>query len=174
MTQRILAIIEREMGKFLRSPALNFLALVLPLGQLVILGNSFGGKIQGPESPSWIRTGVLKRVGSERLCKPSKTMPIPFKRLAYLSEQEAASDVRAVRIQGVVIIPPAFSRRVYAENRPALGLVLDNTDQFVSSAITQSLSGLVTALNQSPVESRLPKQSQESGVRSQETTGKRA
>jgi ABC-type Na+ efflux pump permease subunit len=91
-------------------------------------------------------------------------MPIPFKRLAYLSEQEAASDVRAVRIQGVVIIPPAFSRRVYAENRPALGLVLDNTDQFVSSAITQSLSGLVTALNQSPVESPLPKQSQESGA----------
>jgi ABC-type Na+ efflux pump permease subunit len=96
-----------------------------------------------------------------------------FQTVSYLSEQEAASDVRAGRIDGVVIIPPAFSRRVYAENRPALGLVLDNTDQFVSSAITQSLSGLVTALNQSPVESRLPKQSQESGVRSTQRAGAR-
>ncbi len=45
--QRILAIIEREMRRYLRSPALIFIALVLPLGQLIILGNSFGGKVQG-------------------------------------------------------------------------------------------------------------------------------
>ncbi len=45
--QRILAIIEREMRRYMRSPALIFIALVLPLGQLIILGNSFGGKVQG-------------------------------------------------------------------------------------------------------------------------------
>ena len=47
LMQRILAIIEREMRRYLRSPALIFIALVLPLGQLIILGNSFGGKVQG-------------------------------------------------------------------------------------------------------------------------------
>ena len=46
-TQRILAIVEREMRKYLRSPVLVLLTTVLPLPQLVILGNSFGGKIQG-------------------------------------------------------------------------------------------------------------------------------
>jgi ABC-2 type transport system permease protein len=158
MTQRILAIIEREMRKFLRSPALIFLALVLPLGQLVILGNSFGGKIQGARIAvvDSDRGPEARRV--REALQAVENNAHTFQTVSYLSEQEAVSGVRAGRIQGVVIIPPTFSRRVYSENRPALGLVLDNTDQFVSSAITQSLSGLVTALNQPPVESRLPKQ----------------
>ena len=42
---RMLAIVERELRKFFRSPALMLTAMVFPLVQLVILGNAFGGKI---------------------------------------------------------------------------------------------------------------------------------
>src|SRR5438105_11162887 len=43
---RIFAIIEREMRKFFRSPALMMAAMILPLVQLIVLGNAFGGKIR--------------------------------------------------------------------------------------------------------------------------------
>ena len=43
---RMMAIVEREMRKFFRSPALMMVSMMLPLVQLVILGNAFGGKIR--------------------------------------------------------------------------------------------------------------------------------
>jgi len=43
---RMMAIIEREMRKFFRSPALMFASMVFPLVQLIVLGNAFGGKIR--------------------------------------------------------------------------------------------------------------------------------
>jgi ABC-2 type transport system permease protein len=44
---RMFAIVEREMRKFFRSPTLMIMSLMMPLVQLVILGNAFGGKIVG-------------------------------------------------------------------------------------------------------------------------------
>ena len=44
---RMMAIVERELRKFFRSPALMMTAMILPLVQLLILGNAFGGKIRG-------------------------------------------------------------------------------------------------------------------------------
>jgi ABC-2 type transport system permease protein len=41
------AIVEREMRKFFRSPTLMIMSLMMPLLQLVIMGNAFGGKIVG-------------------------------------------------------------------------------------------------------------------------------
>ncbi len=43
---RILAIIERDLLKFFRSPALMMVSMVFPLVQLVVLGYAFGGKIK--------------------------------------------------------------------------------------------------------------------------------
>ena len=42
----IMAIIEREMRKFFRSPALMMASMIFPLVQLIVLGNAFGGKIR--------------------------------------------------------------------------------------------------------------------------------
>ena len=44
---RIGAIIERDMRKFFRSPALMMTSMVFPLMQLIVLGYAFGGKIKG-------------------------------------------------------------------------------------------------------------------------------
>jgi ABC-type Na+ efflux pump permease subunit len=43
----MMAIIERELRKFFRSPALMMVSMILPLVQLVVLGNAFGGKVRG-------------------------------------------------------------------------------------------------------------------------------
>jgi len=42
---RIFALIERDMRKFFRNPALMMASMVFPLVQLVVLGYAFGGKI---------------------------------------------------------------------------------------------------------------------------------
>ena len=43
---RVEAIIERDMRKFFRSPALMMTSMVFPLMQLIVLGYAFGGKIK--------------------------------------------------------------------------------------------------------------------------------
>ena len=42
---RMWAIVERELRKFFRSPALMLVAMVFPLVQLIVLGNAFGDGI---------------------------------------------------------------------------------------------------------------------------------
>ena len=44
---RMMAIVEREMRKFFRSPMLMIMSLMMPILQLIIIGNAFGGKIVG-------------------------------------------------------------------------------------------------------------------------------
>ena len=69
---RMMAIVEREMRKFFRSPALMLASMIFPLVQLIVLGNAFGGKIRdarlgvvdqdrrhaGAEDPRGIRFGA--------------------------------------------------------------------------------------------------------------------
>src|SRR5258708_8321107 len=120
--QRILAIIEREMRRYLRSPALIFIALVLPLGQLIILGNSFDGKVQG------VRLAIVDedsgpearrvREALQSIESTAKT----FQVVLYQTEQDAVSDVHSGRVKGAVITPPDFSRLAYSQNPPPLSL----------------------------------------------------
>ena len=42
---RVGALVERDMRKFFRSPALMMASMVFPLVQLIVLGYAFGGQI---------------------------------------------------------------------------------------------------------------------------------
>ncbi len=50
---RILAIIERDLRRFRRSPTLILVSMIMPLVQLVVLGYAFGGNIKD------LRLGVV-------------------------------------------------------------------------------------------------------------------
>src|SRR5579859_1283649 len=67
-------------------------------------------------------------------------------------------DVRNGKIQGAVIIPPQYSRRVYEQDQPRIALVVDNSDNFMSSTIEDELTGITNALNQPAVEPRILQQ----------------
>jgi ABC-2 type transport system permease protein len=58
---RMFAIIEREMRKFFRSPTLMIMSLMMPILQLVIMGNAFGGKIVGAGGRSRLRSRSASR-----------------------------------------------------------------------------------------------------------------
>src|SRR5262249_5421537 len=66
-------------------------------------------------------------------------------------------DLRNGRLNGVLTIPPEFSRRTLAKADPHVALIEDNTDTFVSSTLAASLGSLVTDFNRPTVETaRLP------------------
>jgi ABC-2 type transport system permease protein len=148
----MLAIVEREMRKFFRSPALMMVSMMLPLVQLIVLGNAFGGKIRNA------RMGVVDYDhGSQALKIHEAFQSIAvnirtFTTVDYTNEQQAREDVRTGKIDGAVIIPSQYSRRVLAGDSPVIGLVVDNTDQTMSGALEQEMQSLVDALNAPQIE----------------------
>jgi len=149
---RTLAIVERELRKFFRSPTLMLVSMVFPLVQLIILGNAFGGKIKDA------RLGVVDQDGGTQAVKVLEALNAvqanshTFRPIPYDSDQQAMQDVRTGRLDGAIIIPPEYSRRVYEENHPRIALIVDNTDNFMSSTLEQLFSDLTKALNDPDVE----------------------
>jgi ABC-2 type transport system permease protein len=154
---RMFAIVEREMRKFFRSPILMIMSMMLPLVQLVILGNAFGGKIRGA------RVAVVDHDHGPQAVKVREAFDAvganidTFTTIDYNDEVQAREDVRTGKIDAAVIIPAQFSRRVYAQDAPNLGLVVDNSDQFTSSSIESEMSSLVDALNQPVIPDKIVK-----------------
>ena len=155
---RALAIVEREMRKFFRSPALMLVAMVFPLVQLIVLGNAFGGKIRDA------RLGVVDEDGGAQALKVREAFDSvrsnmrTFQPIYYDNEKQATDDVRNGKIEGAVIIPPQFSRRVYEQDEPRISLVVDNSDNFMSSTLEGELSDLTNALNNPAIEPRVLQQ----------------
>jgi ABC-2 type transport system permease protein len=65
--------------------------------------------------------------------------------------------VRTGKIDAAVIIPAQYSRRVYAQDAPRLGFVVDNSDLFTSSSLEAEMQLLVDAMNAPQVQDRLAK-----------------
>ncbi|MGA3053499.1 MAG: ABC transporter permease [Candidatus Korobacteraceae bacterium] len=149
---RMWAIVERELRKFFRSPALMLVAMVFPLVQLIVLGNAFGGKIKEA------RLGVVDQDHGTQAVKVREALAAvqsnarTFYPVPYDSDKQAMEDVRTGKLDGAIIIPPEYSRRVYEQNHPRIALVVDNTDNFMSSTLEQEFSELTTALNNPDVE----------------------
>jgi ABC-2 type transport system permease protein len=154
---RMFAIVEREMRKFFRSPVLMIMSMMLPIVQLLILGHALGGHIQGA------RVAVVDEDHGPQAVKVKEAFDsvavniATFKTIPYTDEFQAKEDVRTGKVDAAVIIPPQFSRRVYAKDAPRIGLIIDNSDQTLSSAITSEMQSLVDALNQPVIEDRIVK-----------------
>ncbi len=155
---RMMAIVEREMRKFFRSPALMLASMIFPLVQLIILGNAFGGKIRDARVAIVDEDGGTQALRVREAFDSVRANIRTFVPVNYDSEKLALNDVRNGKLEGAVIIPPQFSRRVYEENHPRIAVVVDNSDNFMSSAIESELTDLTNALNQPAVEPRILQQ----------------
>jgi len=155
---RMMAIVERELRKFFRSPALMLVSMIFPLIQLIVLGNAFGGKIRDA------RLGLVDEDGGTQALKIREAFDSvrsnlhTFEPVYYQNQKEAVDDVRNGKIQGVVIIPPQYSRRVYAKENPQIALVVDNSDNFMSSTLEGEMADITTALNSPTVTPRVLEQ----------------
>jgi len=153
---RILALVERDIRKFMRSPTLIVMSMFMPLVQLVVLGYAFGGKIRD------LRVGVVNQdhgmptVKLREMCGAITANVRTFETVDYTDLQKALTDLREGRINGVLNFPPDFSRRALAKDAPQVALIEDNTDNFAVGALEGGFGNLVGAFNQGGPPPRVP------------------
>ncbi|MFY9802684.1 MAG: ABC transporter permease [Candidatus Acidiferrales bacterium] len=153
--KRISALIERDLRKFFRSPALMMVSMVLPLVQLIVLGYAFGGKVTG------VKLGFVDLDHSVESRKVREMFdgieagPRTFKVVEYDSVPQATHDLQTGLVRGLVVVPHDFSRRFYQKDRPRIAFTEDNTDQFISSALLERVQQMVQELNAPDVTPRL-------------------
>ncbi len=155
---RMLAIAEREMRKFFRSPALMMVSMIFPLVQLIVLGNAFGGKIRDAKLGLVDEDGGTQALKVRQAFDSVRANMRTFEPVYYHDERKAMEDVRNGTIQGAVIVPPQYSRRVYEQDGPKIALIVDNSDNFMSSTLESELTDITTALNQPTIAPRLLQQ----------------
>jgi len=141
--QRVFAIVERELRKFVRTPMILFMTLLMPLMQLFVLGNAYGGRTphlqvavvdeDGGPAARRVREALYALEGNGDMLRP----------VSFDSEGEAAEAVRHGKVSGALVIPAQFSRRVYAGDSPRVGLLLDNTDNILSATVRGLTAGAV-------------------------------
>jgi ABC-2 type transport system permease protein len=157
-SRRMMAIVERDLRKFFRSPALMMAAMVFPLVQLIVLGNAFGGKIKDAKLGIVSHDAGPQAVRVIEALRAVQSNARTFEPIVYNDEMTMVAAVRRGDLNAGLVIPPQFSRDVYEHARPRIGLVLDNTDNFMTSTFEDQMAQLVEALNQPDVQPRLVQQ----------------
>ncbi len=144
---RITALIERDMRKFFRNPALMMASMIFPLVQLVVLGYAFGGKITNV-----LIAVVDKDTGTQSLqlragLNSIVANPRTFRIADYTSLPVAVKGLRAGYLKAVIYIPPDYSQRVLRNENPRVAFIEDNTDTFTASGIFERIQQLQSSLN---------------------------
>src|SRR5262245_38274369 len=151
--QRSWDILERELRRFRRSPKLIIRLLIFPIFQLVILGYAFGGNVKH------LKVGVVDQdhgvpaVKIRELAQAVSANARTFDTVMYADQGQAIADLRDGHINGVLTIPPDYSRRVLARDAPRVALIEDNSDSFVTATLAATMNGLVGTLGHPTVSS---------------------
>src|SRR3984957_14805080 len=157
---RIWALIERDLRKFFRSPALMMASMVFPLVQLIVLGYAFGGKIKGANMAFVDGDHSVESRKVREMFAGIETGPQTFRVVDYDSPSRAVDDLRAGFVQGVIEVPQDFSRRFYQHDRPRIAFTEDNTDQVMASALLERIQQMTADMNAPAVQPRLDAQVQ--------------
>jgi ABC-2 type transport system permease protein len=144
---RTLAIVEREMRRFRRSPTLIVISLIFPLIQLVILGYAFGGNVKHLKLGVVDHDHAMPAVRIHELAQAVAANAHTFDTATYADEGTALTDLRNGRLNGVLTIPSDYSRRVLARDAPRVALIEDNSDTFVTATLAANVGAMVGTLN---------------------------
>lgn len=145
---RILALTERDLRRFRRSPILMIVSLIFPIIQLIVLGYAFGGKLKHLTVAVVDQDHGIPAVQLREMLSAIENNAGTFEGVEYADLASAMTDLRNGRVNGVLNIPPEFSRRQLTRLTPQVALVEDNTDNFVASTLEGTLAGMVNAYNQ--------------------------
>src|SRR6202521_3619872 len=142
---RTWAIIDRELRRFRRSPVLIVISLVFPIVQLVVLGYAFGGNVKHLKLAIVDQDHGVPAVKIRELASALASGARTIDTIDYVDPGQALNDLRNGRVNGVLTIPPEFSRRVLERNQPRVALIAVNTDSFDSLALAGTLTSMLTA-----------------------------
>jgi len=80
-----------------------------------------------------------------------------FDILDYSDAGAALTDLRGTaRVNGVLTIPPDYSRRLLSRNQPKVALIEDNTDSFVSATLAATVGQMVVVDESAGADERPP------------------
>jgi ABC-2 type transport system permease protein len=143
---RLIAVIERDLLKFRRNPIVVAVSILMPLLYLIILGNSFQGKLTKlPLIIVDIDPGPYSRQLIDRL-RAVEAGPRTFTVMTTKDQRGAIDAVRAGRFKAALIIPPDFSMDIAASDRAEMGLFVDNTDSISAEALRGAIEGALRSL----------------------------
>src|SRR5439155_25498403 len=95
---RMLAILERELRRFRRSPALIMMSLVMPIAQWVVLGYAFGGQVRNLKLGVVNQDHRLRSVKLRELCLAVTANARTFETIDYSDSGEALADLPNVKL----------------------------------------------------------------------------
>jgi ABC-2 type transport system permease protein len=131
------------------------MSMVMPIVQLVVLGYAFGGNVKHLKVGIVDQDGGLPAIRVRELAAAAASGPRTLDITDYHDQGTALTDLRNGRINGVLTIPPDFSRRVLARNEPRVALIEDNADSFVAGALGGTLGSILAAYQDAPTLSRV-------------------
>lgn len=138
---RLLAVIERDLLKFKRNPVVIGMSIFMPLIYLIILGNSFQGKLTKlPLVVVDLDSGPSSRRIMENL-RALEAGAKTFTMATMKDQREAINAVRDGIFKAALIIPPDFSRHTLVKDKAEMGLFVDNTDSISTEAVRGAIEG---------------------------------
>src|SRR5207249_3593704 len=107
---RAMAILERELRRFRRSPALIIMSLIFPIIQLIVLGYAFGGQVRNLKLGIVDHDHRVPAVKLRELCLAITANARTFETIEYSDSGQALTDLRNGRINGVLTIDRKSTR----------------------------------------------------------------
>jgi ABC-2 type transport system permease protein len=123
------------------------MSMVFPFLQLIVLGYAFGGNVKHLVLAVVDQDHGMPAIRVRELAGALSAGTATVDLVEYADPGRALSDLRVGRVNGVLTIPPDFSRRALAHQAPRVALISDNTDTFVSATLSATVNGLVAAFN---------------------------
>jgi ABC-2 type transport system permease protein len=122
------------------------MSLLMPVIYLMILGNSFQGKLQAlPLAVVSADAGPYARSLLENL-RAVEAGPRTLIIVNAQDEKAAMDGVRNGIFKAALVIPADFSKRITVKKRPEVGLFLDNTDGISAETIKNTVHGAIAAI----------------------------
>lgn len=142
----LLAVVERDLRRFIRNPLVVLSSILMPILYLVILGNSFQGELKNmPLALVDMDNGPYAKRVSE-LLQAIESGPRTIQVTEEVDQGKALKGIKDGRYKGALILPPDFSRNIIKGGKSEIGLFLDNTETIAAetlrSAITNATAGM--------------------------------
>src|SRR5438045_9595050 len=102
--KRTLAIVEREMRRFRRSPFLIVMSMIMPIAQLVVLGYAFGGNVKHLKLAIVDQDHGVPAVRIRELAYAASSGARTLDLVEYADPGVALDDLRSGSVNGVMAI----------------------------------------------------------------------
>ncbi len=143
----LLAVVERDLRRFIRNPLVVLSSILMPILYLVILGNSFQGELKNL-SLAVVNTdnGPYARRVTE-LLQAIESGPATIQVTKVVDQGDALKGIKDGRYKGALILPPDFSRNIIKGEKSEIGLFLDNTETIAAETLRSAITSATTNID---------------------------